>query len=88
MIANRSGFPIFWQPVLRMKPESIPAEFRGAEVPVFAAHIARAGWIDASDVGRAMISDNPARGRFHESRENLVKKLWHALAVFGEEALA
>jgi hypothetical protein len=77
-----------WHPGFVLAPEEVPAELKGPEIPVLAAHLAqryRTDRIDAALLGRAARSvvRSPGEWAGFERPAQQLKYLWHILVVVG-----
>ncbi|WP_027344715.1 DUF3626 domain-containing protein [Hamadaea tsunoensis] len=90
-LADRCGVVLEWHAGYEIAPEAVDDEFRGPEMPAFAALVAKtfdAERLTAEVLGRAAaaVGQDPAAwsswGTPDETRQ-LVKYLWHILVAFG-----
>ena len=88
-LCTRYSIVLDWHGGFRVLARDIPEAFRGAEVPLLAQFIAGDGFLDTAMLGRAAASlwhspaDWSAFGTPAECLQ-LLKKLWHALAFYGQ----
>jgi hypothetical protein len=85
------GPELRWHPGFGLAPDEFPAELRGPQVPVLAAHLAAVygvDRIDAAVIGRAARSvvRSPREWAAFEQPLQQLKYLWHILVLIGRSA--
>ncbi|PWJ37973.1 DUF3626 domain-containing protein [Sediminitomix flava] len=79
-LCDRYKIQLNWNAGLELKVEDFPNNFRGAEVPNYAAKYAKDGVMNAYLIGQVAHK----MGKSHEELQ-MLKYLWHCLVRFGSE---